>query len=144
MMLRKTTGWQGRLFRYIAANQKRSFDRGTFDCLRFCNGAVQEISGENIVHELLGTYASNLEAMRILRNLGDNGLINEAEKALVDAGCIEVPVPFAQTGDMLFYGKTETETGFAVCVGQHAMSPGKDGLVSIPTRKATRAWRIVG
>ena len=143
-MIRKTTGWQGRLFRYIAANQKRTFDRGTFDCLRFCNGAVQEMSGQSITHELLGTYANDLEAVRILRNLGDNGLINEAEKALVSAGCIEVAIPFAQTGDMLFYDKGETENGFAVCVGQHAMTPGQDGLRSVPTRKAARAWRILG
>lgn len=130
--------WPERLAAYLLANAGRRFAWGAHDCVRFAAGAVQTITGRDL---LPADWADRTGAARLLRALG--GL-----PAAVGSVLPELPGPaLAQRGDVLLVaapvaGGRALRRWLAVADGARWWVPGPAGLTCGPAALAVRAWGV--
>lgn len=117
------------------------FQWGVNDCCLFVCDWVQTLIGIDPAADLglRGTYTDALGAARVLQDLGSPEDI--AVAAATKYGWVEVPVAYAQRGDVV---SLETPNGLtlAVCMGSVSAAPAEKALGLFPTLNCRRAWRI--
>lgn len=138
-------GWEERLDRYLTSVNKKTFDRGDFDCLRFTSDAVFEIVGMDLADEYRHRYKNDVEAKKIIEEAGPDGFYTLVNQACLDVGFQVVDWKRAQRGDPVFIISNEADPwagGVGVCAGAHALSPSKKGLNQVPMRFTRTVWHI--
>lgn len=91
---RKLPGWRHRLVAFLRENHDRPFQPGVWDCAIWAAGAVEAMTGEDLLRGFRG-YRSIAEGKRKLQAKG-----YEDHVAFVAAHLSEVPPSFAQPGDV--------------------------------------------
>lgn len=137
-------GWERKLHDAIDCRRRQPFHRARNDCVRFTCEVIQEITGVFLGGHWVKDYRSNLAAKRLLKKLGEDGFFAAANAVFVDAGLTPVTWQLAQRGDPVFFNSNvgRGEQGLAICVGQMAVTPGKDQMIAVPMNKARAAWHI--
>jgi hypothetical protein len=125
-----------KLDKYILDHTNVEFLWGSNDCCTFASDWVEEKSGVNPLKELghHGKYKTYKGALKLLKKLG-------GMEKVVSAKLTEIPVAFAQVGDVvcgdLDYGDT-----MGICIGVGSLFLGEESLVTRPTLDMKKAWRV--
>lgn len=140
--------WQELLHNYLLRRQNEAFAWGTMDCCLFACDAVLELTDVDLMIEFRGKYDSALTAvktMSIACSGADERHLVElvAEKIALQFGIEEVPLLFAQRGDVvLLDSHLGKSLGILGLRGTHVHCTGPDGIVDVPLQDCLRAWRI--
>jgi hypothetical protein len=159
MALHRLPAWPELLGKFICERVTQPFAWGTNDCATFACDAVLTMTGIDLAKPLRGGYTTALGAARQMReflrgletkletssevSLESSRLELVAEKIAREWLIDEVPILKAQRGDIALL---DTELGAALGVvslnGWEILAPGTEGLMRLPLRSASRAWRI--
>jgi hypothetical protein len=129
--MKRRQDWPERLAAYLDARRYMPFSWRENDCTSFAAGAVEAITGQM---PPLPAYAHAGEAARLLMEQP----LRERVGALYGA---EIPVSFAQRGDLVLMELDERET-LGVWDGQYIAGPAADGMLLAPRSAAVCAWRV--
>lgn len=138
MSIQRLPDWPERLAAYMAAMRPRRYVLGQHDCAQFAAGAVQAVTGRNV---LLAQWRDVSEALQVLR--AQRGL-----RAAVDAVLPRLAVPaLAQRGDVVLVqaavgGGRARRQWLAVADGARWWCPAVTGLESGPAELAVVAWGV--
>lgn len=130
---RRLPDWEQRLGAYLESVSDRPHAYGEHDCLLFCSGIVQAVTGVDLSRGRRGRYRDSIGAARHLRQLGFR---SAAE--LIGSLLPERPVGFARRGDLVL-----GEDGIpGVCLGGTAAFVTEAGLASSPRPEWAKAWSV--
>ena len=131
--------WPDRLAKFIEGAQKRPFSWGEFDCCLFAADWVREMTGTDAAAELRGVYASEDDALELVRAYG--GMTAMVDFLLSPYNVAMVPRELARRGDVCLVDSVHGEA-LGVCCGERIACATYTGLVMAPMRLAHAAWRI--
>jgi hypothetical protein len=135
--MKRFADWEDRLSTYLDGLRGKPFAWGKNDCATFAAGAVQAMTGEDVIPEVRGRYTTARGSVRTLRKHAAGTLA-----ATVTAKFGE-PVDHAQRGDIVMHdGSLAISFGaFAIAVGEQG---GAQGLIRIPLPFDgwEHAWRV--
>lgn len=137
----KPSGFAERLHSAFAARCGRPFVWGENDCTLFACDLVEAATGVDYAAVLRGRYRTAAGAARALRRFAGGGLEAAAEKIAQDNGLEEVPPLMAQRGDFVLLDAA-AGPALGVCLGATFIAAGPAGAVSLPLKRARRAWRV--
>lgn len=134
--LRRLHDWPERLAAYLARQLNTRFEWGTHDCVLFAAGAVQAITGAQV---LPVQWASRAAAAQALRSRG--GLV-----AAVDGVLPRIASPaHAWRGDVVLVTAPmggAARRWLAVCDSGRWWAPAPAGLSCGPMAQAVQAWGV--
>ena len=136
--LRRLPDWPERLAAYLAAMRPHRFAWGTHDCVQFAGGAVQAVTGQQV---LALQWASMAEAVRLLRSIGT--LAQAVGQVLPE---LAGPA-LAQRGDVVLvqaavHNGRAVRQWLAVADGTLWWVPSATGLACGSMALAQRAWGV--
>ncbi len=138
---RRREDWPERLAAVIAAARGRPFAWGRHDCCLFAAECVAAITGVDPAAGWRGRYASENEALALVRTEGHEG-VREAVAAVADQqGWPAIAVAAARRGDVAWLARRHRAV-VAVVVGARLLAVGTGGLVWFSRAAALGAWRI--
>ncbi|MBN9504913.1 MAG: hypothetical protein J0I69_02710 [Altererythrobacter sp.] len=128
--------WELALSAWFAECERRSYAYGAHDCALFAAGAVRAMTGADPAEPFRGRYCSAWSGEELLEELGFANL-----EELIDAQFSDVPVSFAQRGDLAWHdGSVGVVAGrFALFVGE---VDGAARLIRVPRAQWQKAWRV--
>jgi hypothetical protein len=129
----RPAGWEHLLAEHIAAARAGSFRWGTHDCALWCADWVRAITGHDPAEEFRGRYGTEVEATRILGELGYTDL-----SSAVCAKLSKIPVPLASRGDVLMH----PQGMLGICDGPHAIFLTFSGVLRAPFLHCANAWEV--
>lgn len=130
-----------RLFDAVTMRQDRAFQWGVHDCCLFACDVIRDAGGVDYAAPFRGRYRSAAGAARVLRRFAGGGLEAAAEKIAQDNGLEEVPPLMAQRGDFVLLDAA-AGPALGVCLGATFIAAGPAGAVTLPLKRARRAWRV--
>ena len=134
--------WPERLKAAIESARDEPFAWGTNDCALFACNVILEITGVDFAEEFRGRYRSRRGAIRALNKIAGLGLEKLADHLADREGIAEVPVAFAQRGDVMLMD-TPTGPALGICIGGEVAAPQENaGLAFVPAATARRAWAL--
>lgn len=127
--------WPSRLHQAIEAARGRPFCWGTHDCAAFATGVAAELTGQDPVAALRGSYESAWGAERLMAKHGGlSGLIGHYYGEAVTIG-------YARRGDLVL-AERDNGPALGVCLGQVSAFAGPEGLAFLQTSECRLAWHI--
>ena len=149
MSISRLPDWPERLVQYLQNKMREPFVWGQHDCVLFALGAAQATTGVGTVDELRGSYSSALGAAREMRcRYGASNLTEAANAVQREWGVDEVPLPFAQRGDIVEVDVISAEGGSGPSLGVvdldgvHGLFAGPTGVIKVKVKDCRRAWRV--
>ena len=138
--------WQSRLHVFLLSCEGRKFGYSgpqPFNCGTFAAGVIEALTGIDITSEI-PSYTDHKSARQALRQVsGSASMAGLAEHFAAVYGFNEIPVAFAQRGDVVQVGEgMKSRLATIAPHGTELLAPGKVGLIRIPRDKALRAWSI--
>jgi len=127
--------WQARYGAFVESRRLMPFAWGSNDCCTLAADCAKAITGVDPIPAALRNHGDEKADLRRLEALGGVGGVGDAFAGPV------VPVLMARVGDVGLV-HAEGREGLAVCNGETWLTVGRDGLVTLPLRAATRAWRV--
>ena len=131
----RLANWPRLLAEYLAANRHRSFEFGVFDCCVFAAGAIQSMTGKDSLEAYRGSVT---DARTSARLLDDNGGLGKMVGDILS----EVPISFAQRGDIVLMDSPDGRGVLGVCTGSDVAYVQAAGIELVPLlstgRKAFR------
>ena len=127
--------WLGRLLEYVEEIRQSPYDPVKHNCALFVNGAVQQMTDEAPAERMGLTVSSLRDVAEVLDRYG--GVRGLCEAAF---GAALQPL-LARRGDVVIKEGTEGET-LGVCMGQHALFLGPDGLQPRKLSECLNCWRV--
>jgi hypothetical protein len=126
--------WHERLQVLIAERRTAPFVWGKNDCCMFAADCALAVSGIDLAADVRGTYASGFGAARVLKEIGG------VEAAGARAGEEVMPL-MACVGDLGLLNEGERAL-LGVCVGNAWLVPTGAGLGAHPLDAARKAWKV--
>ena len=115
----------------IEAHRETPFAWGVHDCCLWAATAVQVQTGEDPAARLRGTYATEAEAVALIKNIPGR------------LGFKRVPVLRCQRGWLVSKSFEGTGPALGVCAGAKAVFVSRTGgLVFVPMNECRKAWRV--
>ena len=137
MTIRRLNDWPERLHAYLRQHSATPFSWGSHDCARFTAGAVEAITGRDL---LPCEWSDKTQATAALRALG--GLMSAMDSVLLRLE----RVGLAWRGDVVMVQAPVLHGGrrhwLAVADGDRWWSPGPSGLVMGRISDAVHAWEV--
>ena len=134
--------WPERLKAAIEDARDEPFAWGTNDCALFACNVIRDITGVDFADEFRGRYDDRRGAIRVLNEIAGLGLEALADHLADREGIAEVPVAFAQRGDVVLMD-TATGPALGICIGGEVATPQENaGLAFVPVATARRAWAL--
>lgn len=130
--LSRVRGWEERLQAEVSAAISRPFQWHEHDCCRFAARCVYAITGVDAFAAFERTYATGLQAARVLRRRG--GIAGVCDSVLGERR----PPRVARRGDVVL----AAQGALAVCVGSKAVAPGRYGLRDVAMCEWTISWKV--
>jgi hypothetical protein len=128
--------WEPRLQAYLRSVRGMAHAYGSHDCALHASSVVDALTGADPAAAVRGHYTTARGSMRVLRRHFGGSL-----EAALDARFERIAPGFAQRGDLVLH-----EGSIGVCIGADALFVGEDagapGLVRVPRRDWTQAWRL--
>jgi len=135
MGIKRTEGWEHRLFEFLQAAARRPFSWGEWDCCKFVHAALEVQAEATIPHP---NYKTKRGALRIIkRHGGFQNMISALAKDLE----LELVAPLlAQRGDVVMVDEGEFLVG--ICAGSNIVVVAEDGLITKPITEGVWACRL--
>lgn len=133
--MERIKGWEQRLYAVTVEAIGKPHAWGTHDCVTFAADCVRELTGEDLMEGLRGTYDGPVGAAGVLRGLGVESVGDLAALYLPEVAPSE-----ARRGDIVL--AKEPHEFLAVCVGRTAVGPSVGGMIHVPMAQAVRAFRV--
>lgn len=135
--------WPHRLQALVLRHQHTPFAWGVHDCLTWAADVALALHGTDTLHRGRAAAEPRGSALRAWRRLQQTGgPLATLDNGFITAGLPRVTVARAQVGDLLLVGTHPRWPALAVCNGDTALAPGRDGLVATPVARAVRAWGL--
>jgi hypothetical protein len=136
--------WQSALSDYLTGAAAMPFAYGQLDCGLFVAGAIEAMTGVDVVPGIRRRYRTRAEAFLIVRQLGGAASMERLAEALTRRYDLpEVAPAAAQRGDVVLMGRGRSSSLALVAMhGTELLKPGAAGILRIPLSYATRAWRV--
>ncbi len=141
--MHRKDSWLDDLAIYINQTMHKRFRWGSHDCIIFATGAVEAMTGVNVIYDLQG-YRNTREALKALMKYSGRDLEGACVAVAEHHKIPEIPPDLAgHTGDIVllkeggFIGET-----LALCYSGFLFAPGEKGLMVMSDEKAVRAWRL--
>ena len=142
MSLERVQDWPSRLHRMIESAAQLSFEWGRFDCCLHVANCVRTITKAEIDPAALyrGKYSDEAGAAAIYGDSLEAFIV----KLTAELGCPEVPVTFAQRGDVIFLDNDTPQGAIGVVSldGRFVSCAGEKGLILVRLNRWRRAWKI--
>lgn len=126
----------------------RPFSYGENDCCTFVCDCILAMTGTDVYADFRGKYHDLKTSLLAMKSVcGSASIEAVAEYVTKQHNMKEVPVLFAQRGDVLLLPVSENPNDLALGIvyfdGINAAVVGEKGLMRIPYHKtAKRAWRV--
>jgi hypothetical protein len=133
-------GWEERLAAVFESARDTPYDLGRHDCLRVACQAFEALTGRDYWAEFAGRYSSKIEALRVIRSLGQDF----AAAITAVTGLPTASPLMARRGDPVLYRDPGGEDHLGVCNGAHVGVLGRDGLqwLALDDPGLLMAWRV--
>lgn len=121
----------------IADAENKPYKLGEHDCLRLACRVVEERIGVDYWPRFAG-YKTKRQSLACIARVGSS-----LQDAITKTLGVDAILPaLAQRGDLVLYRDTDEHIG--ICVGEHVVVLGNDGLIriSIASAMLTVAWRV--
>ena len=143
-MLVRLPHWQSALSAYIVATAGAPFRYGDFDCGLFVAGALEAMTGVDVVPGIRGVYKNRTDAFAQVRSIcGASTMEALARYLTARHGMPEVAPLLAQRGDpVLLRAGRRSSLGLVAMHGTEILTPYRGGLLRLPLAHATRAWHV--
>ena len=140
----RLSDWQSRLSAYLVGAAAAPFHYGVFDCGLFVAGAIEAMTGIDVVPGLRGAYAGRVEAFAAVKGLCGAGTMEAlATHLTAKYGLPEVAPLRAQRGDPVqLRHSRRSSLGLVAMHGTEILTPYRGGLLRLPLKHATRAWHV--
>lgn len=132
--LTRLRDWQLRLEDFALARARMPFAWGRNDCAVFAADAVEAMTGVHLLPNMR-RYARARDALVLIEQAG--GLRSIAVHAL--GGFIQPA--YARIGDVVLH-RVGRRDALGICNGDNILAPGQHGMVAVPMKDATTAWRV--
>ena len=138
--------WEIRLDKYLSDVRFKPFQYGVFDCATFTCGAVEAITGENLMGAL-PSYRSYKQGRLLMAKLsGGNNMQQFADYAF--SGLMPVAKGFQQRGDIVLLSrkaKDKWDASFAlgiIALDGKPKSVDVCGYQMVPPERIVKGWRV--
>lgn len=139
--MKRTKDWDKKLSKFIDSRRKSPFKWGAHDCVMFAFDAVVEMTGEDAIQDIRGSWKSKRKAHSVLEEGG--GMECMLGELAREKGWKRVHPNFAQRGDLLLFDQEEVGMTLAVCVGASAYAPAqREGVDLLPSSRAIYGYHI--
>lgn len=133
----KLPDWQARLDLFVATSARRPFVWGDHDCALYAAAACDAQIGIDFAAPFRGRYSSLEEGLKLLQDAGFADHV-----ALAAANLQEIPVAFAQVGDIAAVDLGDIGVGLTVVAGHRLIGPMMTAGGSVPLTSAFRAFSV--
>jgi hypothetical protein len=143
-MLTRLPNWQSALSAYLTSVAAAPFAYGRFDCGLFVAGAVDAMTGVDVVPGVRGAYNDRRSAFARVRSLcGAATMEALADHLTAQYGMTEVAPVMARRGDVVQLRRGRSSSlGIVAMHGTEILTPYHGGLLRLPLAHAARAWHI--
>lgn len=133
--LERLDDWEQRAARFFASMTDRSHAWGAHDCAIYCAGAVEAMTGVDLMADFIGGYDDEASAHRLVEAVGADSIADVVDRFLDPCS-----VRDARRGDLLQFG--DRNGFFMIRWSPRAVGAGASGVVHLPATLAARAWRV--
>ena len=134
----KKADWNILFDDFITKNRFVPFAWGSWDCCKFANAVIKEMTGEDLIPKEL-KWKNEEEAMKSIEKYGKT-LSKSIEKACKTKGVQKVDKAFMQKGDLVVY-KEESEL-VGISDGFKVLTPSDEMVIAKQNVNIISVWRI--
>lgn len=138
--MNKLVDWEIKFNNFIDINKNKSFKWGSWDCCKFSNSLIKEITGQDLIPKSLKWKDENT-AMVAIKKYGKtlNGSIAKAAKS---KKLEKIAEPYIQKADLVVFKEDSELVG--ICDGFNILGPTDDGIrvKSLEEVKILSIWRV--
>jgi hypothetical protein len=140
----RLAGWQSALSAYLVQMAAAPFAYGQLDCGLFVAGAIEVMTGVDVVPGLRGTYGDREAAFAAVRALcGSPSMAHLADVLTARNGLRPAATLMAQRGDAVqIRSGRAARLGIVAMHGTEILTPYRAGILRLPLSHATRAWHV--
>lgn len=138
--MKKVVDWEIKFNNFIDKNKNKPFKWGTWDCCKFSNAVIKEITGEDLIPKTL-KWKDEASAMKAIKTYNKT-LLKSIEKACNAKGVKEIEKVFVSKGDLIVY-KEESEL-VGISDGYNVLTPTDDGIGVKNNVNVLKVWHIDG
>ena len=141
--MKRNPDWQSQYASFLTRTRAQPFKWGSLDCCTFSASGIHSFTGVNIAEDFL-PYEDEISAFLAIKKLtGGNGVGDALAYCSKKYGLKELPsVLFAQRGDLLLIHNAGRDIAGLVSMHGDAISITDSGIVHLPLKQATRAYRV--
>tara|TARA_R110000803_G_scaffold1227_2_gene3974 strand:+ start:1566 stop:1982 length:417 start_codon:yes stop_codon:yes gene_type:complete len=136
--MKKILDWEIYFDSFIEKNKNKPFEWGVWDCCKFSNAVIKEITGEDLIPQTLKWKDKNT-AMKSIKEYGGN-LGKSIKKACLNKGLKPIEKQYMSKGDLVVYKQESQLVG--ICDGFNILSPKEDGICVNNNLDIINVWRI--
>jgi hypothetical protein len=129
--------WREALRDYLAAHARTVIRPGQHDCITWSNGARAAMTGVDVMAGHRGSYSTVEEGLQLCLQHGFDSHI-----AFVTHGLTEIPVAYAQVGDLVEMAGEDGLAAMGIVGGAQVHVLHLRGAGIAPLTDARRAWRV--
>ena len=143
-MLTRLPNWQSLLSAYLVTAAAEPFAYGRFDCGLFVAGAIDAMTGVDVVPGIRGEYGNRRAAFAQVQLIcGASTMEALADYLTAHHDMPEVVPLMAQRGDVVQLRRgARSSLGLVAMHGTEILTPFRGGLLRLPLAHATRAWHV--
>ena len=138
--MKKLQDWDIRYRKFVQKNKNKPFVWGDWDCCRFVDGLVKEMTGEHLIPKSLD-WTDEVTAKKTIKEYGKT-MLGVVKKAAKDKGIKPIDKIYMTKGDIVVYKQKTKLVG--ICDGFGILSPTDDGINVASNDLAIKVWRIDG
>ncbi|ODR93520.1 hypothetical protein AUC70_11685 [Methyloceanibacter stevinii] len=126
-----------RIFELFAKERQTPFEWGVSDCLTWCAGVAEALTGQDPVSHLRGRYSTARGAQRVMVRSGWKDMADVAASVAT-----EIAPSAACDGDWGWFRNADGTDGLGVICGAMLVARGEQGLAQLSRMKVERAFRV--
>jgi hypothetical protein len=138
--MKKVIDWESKFNIFIDKNKNKSFSWGSWDCCKFANAVIKEMTDEDLIPKKL-KWKDEKTAMNSIENYGGT-LLQSIKKACQKKRINQINPAYVTKGDLVVY-KEESEL-VGICDGFNILTPTDNCLAVKKDVEILGVWRIDG
>jgi len=138
--MKKVIDWEVKFNQFIDKHKNKPFAWGTWDCCKFSNALIKEITEEDLIPKSL-KWKDEKTAMKSIAKYGGD-LLNSIKKACMSKKVNQINPAFMSKGDLVVYKEESQLVG--ICDGMYILTPTDDCIGVKTDVNVLGVWRIDG
>lgn len=138
--MNKVIDWEIKFNSFVDKHKNKPFAWGTWDCCKFSNSLIKEITEEDLIPKSL-KWKDEKTAMKAINKYGGN-LLNSIKKACISKKVNQINPAFMSKGDLVVYKEESQLVG--ICDGMYILTPTDDCIGVKTDVDVLGVWRIDG